>query len=515
MSSGFSLIPAQQMRLEQRLTPQLIQSMEILQLPLLALEARIQEELSANPVLEEYEPEAPEPRPAKPDAEDQSEDAKAAQKEAEAFERLDKLSREYELDPGDVAYAPPPPRDTGERDAKLDAMATTPSRGVSLQEHLTQQWTLIETPEPIKRAGAVLINWMDTDGYLRTEAERVSALRNNNGAPALIIKRTNEETQSLMEEIAASTTPPIAPDDLEDALLLVQTLDPLGVGARDLTECLLIQLDELPDAPPLLEDLVRNHLLDIAKNRLPVVAKALGRPIEEIKEALAVLGKLHHHPGLLISPTEVPRISPDIIVDYAENGDGYTVRLARGNTPRVRISSQYRQMLEERRDDKQAREFIRKHIESATALIDAIHYRRQRLLELARIVVERQREFLDYGPQHVKVLRMRDLADEFHCDPSTISRTVDEKYIQTPRGIFPLRMFFTLGTEKADGEAVSWDALKARVKEFVDAEDKRNPLHDEQIVEKFAEQGVTLSRRTIAKYRALLGIPPARQRQEF
>jgi RNA polymerase sigma-54 factor len=253
----------------------------------------------------------------------------------------------------------------------------------------------------------------------------------------------------------------------------------------------------------------------VAKNRFPAIAKATGTSIEEIKEALSVIAKLHHHPGLLITSTELPYITPDIIVDYAEEGDGYAVRLTRGNSPRLRISPQYRRMLEENRDDRETREFIRKHLEAATTLIDAIHYRRDRLLQLAKIVVDRQREFLDFGPQHIKVLRMRDLADELGCDPSTISRTVDEKYLQTPRGIFPLRMFFTGGTETADGEAVSWDRLKARVKEIVDAEDKRQPLSDDEIVEKMAESGLPIARRTVAKYRALLGIPPARQRQAF
>lgn len=514
--SRFSMVPSQQMRLEQRLTPQLIQSMEILQLPLHALEARIREELAGNPVLEELEPEAPAPPPA-PDAADEAparQEKDASAKEAEAFDRLEKLSREYEFDPGDTPYSPPP-RNTGERDAKLDAMATTPSRGMSLQEHLMLQWDLIEAPEPVKAAGAVLIEWMDPDGYLRRERETGNSTDGGNGSPPLILARDIESRQLLMDEIVHSVEPPLDLNVLEEALLLVQSLDPPGVGAIDLTECLLIQLDAIPDAPPLTGQLVSEHLSEVAKHKLPMIAKVTKHSIEEINAAVAFLSKLHHHPGLIVSSSEVPTISPDIIVDFSDDGDGYTVRLARGNSPRLRISGQYRKMLEENRDDKNAREFIRKHLENATTLIDAIQFRRERLLQLAKVVVERQREFLDFGPRFIKVLRMRDLADEFGCDPSTISRTVDEKYLQTPRGIFPLRMFFTGGTETADGEEVSWDSLKMKVKEYIDQEDKRNPLADEAIAQRMADEGYKVSRRTVAKYRGQLGIPTSRERQVF
>jgi len=515
LSRSFSLVPSQQMRLEQRLTPQIIQSMEILQLPLPALEARIREELASNPVLEELEPEAPaKPIEGEPPASPPAAEKPASQKEAEAFEQLEKISREYELDPGDVPYGRGQ-RAAGERDAKMDAMAATPSRAISLQEHLALQWALVEAPPEIKRAGSVLIDMMDPDGYLRTEAERSATGQGAEGAGSLIIRRDEEGVRALMEEIAHSESPPIPEHVLEDALWLVQTLEPLGVGARDLTECLMIQLDAIPDAPPLAGRLVEEHLLDIAKNRMPAIAKATGQSIEEIREALGVISRLHHHPGLLISAAEVPVIAPDIVVDYADDEDGYSVRLTKGNHPRLRISEQYRRMLEERREDKSARDFIRKHLESATNLIEAIQYRRERLLQLARVIVERQREFFDYGPQHLKVLRMRDLAAEFGCDPSTISRTVDEKYMQTPRGILPMRTFFSGGTETDEGESVSWDSVKAQVREIIDKEDKHNPLNDDQIVARMAEQGVHISRRTVAKYRAVLNIPAARQRQAF
>jgi RNA polymerase sigma-54 factor len=507
------MLPSQQMRLEQRLTPQLIQAMEILQLPLLALETRVREELESNPVLEEVEtqPAADEVAP--------KEDlpvTEANQAEAESFDRLDKMAQELEFDPGDLAYGRMG-SSSGERDSKLDAMANTASRSKGLKEELLEQWALVETDDVVREAGTLLIDWMDEDGYLRTEAEH-HPRRGDGDAPEatpLIIRRTPEETERLMEEIALSRTPPTELDVLDEALSLVQTLEPTGICARDLTECLLIQLDALADTDPFHAELVREHLTDLGRNRFPAVAKATGRSIEELKAALEVIGKLNHHPGLLVTPSDVPRISPDIIVDYVEEGDGYAVRLTRGNSPRLRISSRYRRMLRDKSGDKQARDFIRGRIEAASAIIDAIHYRRERLLELAKVVVDRQREFFDYGPQFLKVLRMRDLAEEFGCDPSTISRTVDGKHLQCPRGIYPLRMFFTGGTSDSSGESVSWDSLKAKVKEIIDQEDKQHPLSDDEIVKKLRESSVPIARRTVAKYRAQLGIPSTRHRRVY
>lgn len=518
MAHHMSMVPSQTMRLEQRLTPQLIQSMEILQLPLLALEARVRSELEANPVLEDAEL-RDEPMPAATDATDATVDAEkpAASPEAESFDRLDRMSREYDFDPADQPYARPAAA-SGERDAKMDAMANSAAPGPSLQEYLERQWAMMDLSPEVRHAGLTVLNWMNPDGYLRTRAEQDSRDDGKtNGSLPLIIRRDTASLEKLDDEIARSVTPPLDAGVLEEAIARVQTLEPRGVGARDLTESLLIQLDALPEHHPLAETLVENHLDDMARNRLPNIARVTGHSIEEIKEALSVIARLHHHPGSLISPEQVPPIVPDIIVDFAEDTDGYTVRLARGQWQGLRISPHYRLMLEQGAGgDGEAKSFLRKNLEAAKALIDAIHYRRDRLLQIAKIVVERQREFFDDGPRHLKVLLMRDIAAELGCDPSTISRTVDQKYIQSPRGIDPLRMFFTGGTETAAGEVVSWDAVKQKVREIIDEEDKTNPLSDDEIVKHLIAAGqVNISRRTVAKYRAQLNIPAARERKQF
>ncbi|MCP4246090.1 MAG: RNA polymerase factor sigma-54 [bacterium] len=500
MSQILSQVLGQHMRLEQRLTPQLIQSMDILQLNVSALEQRIEEELERNVTLERVDtpadgegataaPETPDAptapdSPSTPDTPDG--DAAAA---GESFDRLERMGREYDVDFGDT-WMPLRRRvaGDGERDAKMDAMANTAARPESLADHLTGQWTLLDLDDEIRRAGEAIIFSLDEDGYLRTR----------------------------LEEIGANKRPPIAVPVLEEALNLVQQLDPVGVAARDYQECLLIQLDALPGNNGIERELIENHLHDILRNRYPVVAKATGYSVGEISEAVRAMGStLHLHPAYLVIERQVPRITPDVIVEYPDDGTGLTVRLTRGNLPQLRISDQYSKMLKAKGNGKDVRAFVRKHVEGASALIDAITYRRNRLLDVAQAIIERQREFFDRGAAGLKVLRMSELAEQFECDPSTISRTVADKYMQTPRGIYPLRYFFTGGMESANGQSTSWDSVKVRVKEIVEAEDRQAPLNDDQIAAILRREQTAISRRTVAKYRQQLNIPPARQRREF
>ena len=490
MSQILSQTLGQHMRLEQRLTPQLIQSMDILQLNIAALEQRIAEELERNVALEsadvelpevpEITTETPEPRPNRDGQRDS---------DSQSFNRLERLDREYDLD---LAGAPfrshRRTRSDGERDAKLDAMANTAARPESLAEHLLQQWGLLDLDQDARRAGEAIIYSLDDDGYLRMR----------------------------LEEVADNTRPPIATSVLEKALPLVQRLDPVGVAARDYQESLLLQLETLPGNNGIERELIENHVHDVVRNRYPAIAKATGYSVGEITEAVKVIGThLHLHPAYLVIERQVPRITPEVIVEYADDGSELVVRLTRGNTPNLRISERYSKMLKEKRNNKEVRSFVRQHVDSATALIDAVNYRRSRLLDVARAVIERQRDFFYQGPAGLKVLRMSELAGELECDPSTISRTVADKYMQTPRGIYPLRYFFTGGTELKSGESTSWDSVKARVQELIEGEDRTDPFNDDQIAAALQKEGITLSRRTVAKYRQQLDIPPARQRRTF
>jgi len=480
MSQYMSQVISQTMRQEQRLTPQLIQSMDILQLPLMALQQRINQELQENPVLE-YELETPEPE----GQADEDKNGEQTETPGDPLDDLEVLAESLYYEPG--RWSRGRASNDGEDDPKLQAMANTAAPPESLHEYLMHQWSFVEADPEVKRAGEAIINFIEDDGYLRTN----------------------------FETIAESVKPPLEKETLSEALKLVQRLDPPGVGARDLQECLLLQLEAAHADAELAKRIVRDHLMDLAKKRLPAIAKATGASLDEVKEAVELISRLNARPGLTVVDRPVARIVPDIIVEYDEEEDEYRVSLVRGNAPRLRLSPTYIEMYRRSRSDPKVRDFLRKKIEAARAIRDAVEYRRERLLQVAKAVVERQREFFDRGPEYLKVLRMCDLAAEFGCDPSTISRTVDGKYMQTPRGIFPLRYFFTGGTETDQGESMSWDAVKARVRQIVETEDKSNPLSDDQIAKILRKEGINISRRTVAKYRAQLNIPAARQRKVY
>lgn len=475
------------MRLEQRLTPQLIQSMAILQKPVADLEAYIETALESNAALELAEPQ---PSDSTDDA--QTEDGKELRTpdaEAPSFDRYYRMSRDYDLDYGDRAPTRVQRAPSGDgRDAKMGAMANTEGRQIGLNEHLLAQWSLAEIPESLARAGEVIINHLDPDGYLHVD----------------------------LEKVADSVRPPIPHDVLERALAAVQKLEPAGIAACNVVECLRLQLDTQPGDNRLERTLIENHLDDIAHNRLPAVAKATGYTTGEITEALrAMRSTLCLHPGYLIGDRSVPTIRPDVVVEYADSGGGLAMRLTRGNMPELHIRKEVATMAKSKKNGKATRDFARRHVEEATALIDAVKFRQSRLTEVARAIVEKQRDFFDIGPEGLKVLRMSDLAEELSCDPSTISRTVADKFMQTPRGIFPLRYFFTGGTETQSGESMGWDRVKVRVRDFITAEDRKNPLNDDQIAALLKKDGIEISRRTVAKYRQQMEIPAARQRREF
>ncbi len=471
--------------MEQRLTPQLIQSMAILQKPVADLEAYIASALESNAALEIEERSAP-----KSETVGRDDRGRVQEQQALGFARIDRFSRYYDLDASERAplSARRMSPDNG-RDAKMGAMANTAGRAVGLNEHLLSQWVLMEIgDEEVRRAGEAIINHLDPDGYLRVR----------------------------LGEIADRVRPPLSEQVLEEALEEVQQLEPAGVGARNVVECLLLQVDALPGDNSLERTLIKDHLDDVAHNRLPTVAKAMGCSIGEINAAIKVMrSTLCLHPGYLVGDRSVPVIRPDVIVDYAETGGGLDVRLARGNMPRLRVRPEIMALAKSKKNGRATRDFARKHVEEASALIDAVHFRQSRLLEVARAIVEKQAEFFNVGPEGLKICRMSDLAAELGCDPSTISRTVADKYMQTPRGVYPLRYFFTGGTETEDGESMGWDRVKTRVRELIDAEDKKAPLNDDQIAALLKREGIEISRRTVAKYRQQLDIPAARQRREF
>ena len=489
-----------QIRLEQRmkLAPRMIQSMEILQLPLLALEERIQQELISNPVLEIAENEdqpspeeaAPEPRAADtPESRVAEEERPLTVDEkggAEEFDRLEKMSDEWD-DFSHEEYVPKSASSGGQRDAKLDAMANTPANGQDLHETLLEQFAFFTTDATIRELGDTIIRNIDGNGYLR--------------AP--------------LEDILHDVRAPATLAQAEEALHLVQRLDPPGIAARDLRECLLLQLSRRGSRDEVVHKVITDHLHDIENNRYPQVAKALGVDIEDLKAAVDEISRLNPKPGASITRDRVPYIIPDVEIVYDEKADDYQIIIRDERTPHLMISRLYRKMLHNRQLDSKTREFVTRNVRSARWLIEAIEQRRSTLSRVVRSIIKFQRPFLDQGPEHLQPLKMQQVADDVGLHVGTISRAVDGKYAETSWGIFALRGFFTGGTENASGEVVAWDNVRTRLKQMVDQEDKSSPLSDEDIMARFQAEGITLARRTVAKYRKVLDIPSSRKRKQF
>jgi len=307
----------------------------------------------------------------------------------------------------------------------------------------------------------------------------------------------------------------VKPAQWDEALLLVQTLEPTGVGARDLAECMVLQLVGETENHYLEIDLVKHHLKDIEMNRYPQISKKIGKSIAEIQEAIKVISRLDLRPGLQVGHHDTPYILPDIIVEYDEDNDTYTARLNDGSNPNLRINTMYSMMAKQRDLPQDAKEFLQNNIRSARWIIESIEQRKTTLLRVVNHVLKSQREFLDHGPQHLRPLPMVDVADVLGIHVGTVSRAVSGKYMQTPIGIYPLRSFFSGGIETASGESVSWNAIKAKLQEIVDNEDKKKPLNDDQLAAELTKRGLTVARRTVAKYRSILNIPPARRRKQF
>ena len=471
---------SQQMRTDMRLrmAPRMIQSMEILQLPLMALQERIDQELSENPVLVDLrestpaESEADDTAPASaPVEEPASTDTDGQDDWSESFGETHRMSR--------AALSE-------EADRKHDAMQNMASRPRSLHDDLSDQLGFLDSDSTIRALAEYIIYNLDDNGFLNLELTEV--VRDFGGDAEI--------------------------EQAEEALSLVQKLDPPGVGARNLRECLLLQLT--PDVPcrETLHVLISNHLDDIQQNRLPSIEKKTGISIEKIKDAIEHLRRLDPRPGSRNSPENAQYVVPDLIVEANEHGD-YEVRLLDEHTPQLAISRYYQKQLKNKATDPAAREFIQKRIQSARWLIESIEQRRNTLLKVARAIIEHQKEFLDKGPESIEPLKMQQIADRVHVHVTTVSRAVDDKWVQTPRGIFPLKRFFGGGTTTTDGEEVAWDTIKQKLLEIIAKEDKGNPLSDEEVVEELSRHGFPVARRTVTKYRRTLHIPSSRQRKCF
>jgi RNA polymerase sigma-54 factor len=483
---------------QQILAPRMIQSMEILQLPIMALQERIQQELQENPVLELKEAEdqpAGEAEEAETAVEEQAEDARdpgseelviddAGDNELD-FDRLEALNRDWE-NHFNEEHRPSRNGMDEESDKKHDAMQNMASRPQSLQDYLNDQLAFVDASPEQLRLVRFLIAYLADNGYL---------------------------TISL-EEAAGKFDEVVSVAQLEEALKVLQKLDPPGVGARTLQECLLLQVT--PETPyrDVVRVLILHHLDDIRHNRLPNIQRCTGYDLSVIKAAIDALRHLNPLPGSGFTADNIPYVVPDIVVERTEDGE-YTVRLVDDWVPNIYISRRYVELYRDKGADPKAKEYLKRKIQAAQWLLESIEQRRGTLEKVTRAIIQHQRAFLDKGPEHIEPLKMQQIADQVGVHVTTVSRAVDDKWVQTPRGIFPLKRFFGGGTHTASGEEVAWETIKQKLLEVIDKEDKSNPLSDEDLVNKLHEAGYPVARRTVTKYRKMLNIPSSRQRKDW
>ena len=320
--------------------------------------------------------------------------------------------------------------------------------------------------------------------------------------------RLTETTEQVASDLAVPI--PLA----EEAVGVVRQLDPRGVGARDLKDCLLLQLEAMSYVRPITKTLVEHHLDNLAMNKIPKIAKETGATIDEIKESWSFLkDNLNPHPGRMFTKTMNASVYPDVIVDEIDSR--FEVRTERGSIPELAISSVYRNLLKEARSDPKVYEYLRKKIDAAKWFIEAVHQRQNTIQRIASEIVRRQSAFLREGVQHLVPMKMQDVADAVGVHISTVSRAISGKYIQTPQGIFEMKRFFSGGTRTDSGKMMSQQAIKQQLLEIVEQEDKSAPLSDDQLVEALAGRGVHIARRTVTKYRKALGLAASTRRKEF
>jgi RNA polymerase sigma-54 factor len=459
----------QNLTMQQVLAPQLQQSLQILQAPTLELKNIVQQELQTNPVLEEeigtFE------------SEERTKDDREFQEEFERLAKLDEEWRDYMAQ--NVSYSSRNPEDEERRQFFFDSIASQET----LQQHLWEQLNTAEVTESQREAAELIVGNIDELGFL----------------------------QSSLEEIAQNTSHSI--EELQQMLDLVQTFHPVGVGARDLRDCLLIQLRRLGKQDSLEYQIVNEFLEDLGRRRFPEVARRLGLPVEQVQRAANFISTLDPKPGQIFSPDPNSYVLPDVSVDKI--GDDYSVTLNGDQIPHLRISKTYKDLMTQGSNGTDVRDYIREKIRSGKFLIKSIHQRQQTILNIANEIVKRQREFFESGTAFLKPMTMVQIAEAVGVHETTVSRAISGKYMATPQGVFEMKYFFTPGYQTADGAALSNTSVKEAIADLVRGERARNPLSDKEIVEILSDRGIPIARRTVAKYRAELNILPSNLRKQY
>jgi RNA polymerase sigma-54 factor len=454
---------------QQVLAPQLQQSLQILQVPMLELRNLIQQEIETNPTIEIEQTE--------PTIEDKQREHEDFQEEFDRLAKLDEEWRDYMAQSS--SYSGRSAEDEERRQFFFDSIVGEQT----LQQHLLEQVQSSDLNEGERRLAELIIGNIDDHGFLQASVEEVA---NNTG----------------MDQA-----------DLQRVLEFVQTFHPVGVGARDLRECLLIQLRRMGKEQSLEYRIVDRHLEDLGKRRFPEVARRLGTTAEQVQRAANFIATLDPKPGQIFTPDPNNYVLPDVTVEKI--GGEWTISLNGDQIPHLRISNTYKDLMARDGNGSDVKDYIRDKIRSGKFLIKSIHQRQQTISNIAHEIVARQKEFLQFGPSALKPMTMVQIADAVGVHETTVSRAISGKYMSTPHGVFEMKYFFTPGYQTAAGESMSNTSVKGAIADLVKSEDSKNPLSDKEIVEILSKRGIPIARRTVAKYRNELNILPSNMRKRY
>jgi RNA polymerase sigma-54 factor len=517
------------LRQELRVNPRLYQAMDMLYMPMMDLQQHLKQELLANPFLELLEPE------------DEAPEQPAAEQEKEQKDKQDEVDWEEILLNGFEVGG------TREQYEQLEYNEPVTVETRNLIDHLRDQLQmLVLTPRQLLLAEEFLGN-INEEGYLAASLEEILGSVNQLIAGHVEAEQAEEAEAEAGEDEAAEAAEALPPgltpepvhssgtsarsasessagsvsapyytmQEAEEMLAIIQRLDPSGTGARDLRECLLIQLVELADTESLTYRLVSEAFPDLIAHRWNDLAKRFSVDPASVQAAADRLSRLDPKPGLKYSEQSDGYIIPDLIVEkIGGTGGRYQVFLNDTGMPRLRLSRSYQEIARDKKKmTPENREFIASKMNSANWMIQAIEQRRQTMLKVMNFIVDRQRDFFEKGIEYLKPLTLREVAEVINMHESTVSRVTNEKYVQTPRGVLPLKFFFSSALSTASGEDASARSIRAKLEKMVAEENSAKPLTDQQIVHLFQEQGIQIARRTVAKYRDQLGILPARMRK--
>lgn len=463
------------------MTPELIQAIQILQFNTQELDSYVQEQLLTNPVLEQGTASAEESS----DQQEGGQDAVESPAEQGGTDsELDIDWKEYlkERQYDDISYRQWEYKDPEEKENAYEQYTTA---DVTLPEHLMFQFQFVTVKKGCRNVGRYIIESLDENGYMTLTVEEISRAMN------------------------------VPEDKVEEVLSIIHTFDPAGVGARDLKECLMIQMEQKGLLNEAYQKVLSDHLEDLAANRLGAISKSMGITVKEVQEMADVIKSLEPKPGRqFASQTDTRYIVPDVLVERVD--DEYLITVNDSSTPHLMVSSYYEKLLNEAEKDSNLSKYLTDRLNSAMWLIKSIDQRKQTIYNVVEAVVKYQKEFFDKGSKYLKTLTLKQIAEEVGIHESTVSRSINGKYLQSPMGVFEIKYFFSGGvTGSQSGEGISSKSIKSFIKEIVDGEDPKSPYSDQDMVNLLKEKGIDISRRTVAKYRDEMQILSSSKRRRY